>query len=46
MEIIKLLEKEFKVTIIKMLTELRGKMNSENLNKEMENIRKYKIKKK
>lgn len=33
---------EFKVMIIKMLNKLRGEwVNSENFNKEIENIRKY-----
>lgn len=39
-------DKEFKAIVIKMLTELRRRMDehSENFNKEMENTRKYQIK--
>ena len=42
MEINNLLDKELKVMVIKMLTELRRRMNehNENFNKETENIRK------
>ena len=42
-EISNLPDKEFKVIGIKMLTELRRRMDehSENFNKEIENIRKY-----
>ena len=43
MKINNLLDKEFKAMVIKMLTELRRRMDehSENFNKEIENIRKY-----
>lgn len=35
-------EKEFKVTVIKMLTKFKRRMtNSEKINKEIENIRKH-----
>ena len=45
MEISNLLEKEFKVMVIKMLTKLRRRMDehSENFNKEIGNIIKYQI---
>ena len=45
MKISNLPDKEFKVTVIKMFTKLRRRMNeySVNFNKEMENIRKYQI---
>ena len=45
MNISNLLDKEFKVMVIKVLTELRRKMdeNSENFNKEIEDIRKFPI---
>ena len=39
------LDKEFKAMVIKMLTELRRRMDehSENFNKEIENTRKYQM---
>ena len=45
MNISNLLDKEFKVMVIKMLTELRRKMdeNGENFNEETEDIRKFQI---
>ena len=47
MEITRLLDKEFKVMIIKMINELRRRMDEqneklENLNKELENIKRTK----
>lgn len=45
MKINNLLDKEFKAMVIKMLTELRRRMDehSENFNKEIENTRKYQM---
>ena len=46
MEVSNLPEKEFKIIVIKMLTELQGKRmdeHSENFNRERGNIRKYQI---
>lgn len=43
MEISNLLDKEFKVTVINMLTKLKRRMHkhNENFNEETKNIRKY-----
>lgn len=48
MEIRNVPDKEFKIIIIKMLTELVKRMdeNNENFNKEMENVRKKNLKEK
>ena len=45
MEINSFCDKDFKVMVVKMLTELGGRMgeHSEDINKEMENIGKYRI---
>ena len=45
MDVSNIPDKEFKVIVIKMITELGRRMDrhSENFNKEMENIRKYQI---